>query len=272
METELSNNKYSVFTNDQFGNIRVIERNGEPWFVGKDVAEILGYKETQKAIREHVDIEDKGVSKMDTPGGKQELVIINESGVYSLILSSKLPGAKNFKRWITSEVIPSIRKHGAYLTPETMGKILTDPDFGIRLLQALKDEQTKVKSLEATVATQTRKISEMEPKARYCDIVLNSPSLVKTSIIAKDYGMTAQMFNKLLNEFGVQYRQGNIWLLYKKYQDKGYASTETFCYSNGYTNMMETQCITKWTQKGRLFLYASIRNVQSTTVCGIRRI
>jgi prophage antirepressor-like protein len=107
-------NEIKVFENVDFGKVRIIEQNGEPWFVGKDVATILGYSETAKAIRTHVDEEDKGVSVLDTPGGKQEVIIINESGLYSLILSSKLPGAKQFKRWVTSEVIPSIRKTGKY--------------------------------------------------------------------------------------------------------------------------------------------------------------
>ena len=107
-------NEIKVFENVDFGKVRIIEQNGEPWFVGKDVATILGYSETAKAIRTHVDEEDKGVSVLDTPGGKQEVIIINESGLYSLILSSKLPGARQFKRWVTSEVIPSIRKTGKY--------------------------------------------------------------------------------------------------------------------------------------------------------------
>lgn len=110
----MNENQIKVFENVDFGKVRIIEMNGEPWFVGKDVATILGYKETAKAIRTHVDEEDKGVSVLDTPGGKQEVVIINESGLYSLILSSKLPSAKDFKHWVTSEVLPSIRKTGKY--------------------------------------------------------------------------------------------------------------------------------------------------------------
>ena len=109
-----------IFRNPEFGEIRTIEVDNEPWFVGKDVAERLGYSNPQRAIRNYVDDEDKGVTEMVTPGGKQQLPIINESGLYSLILSSKLPNAKQFKHWITSEVLPTIRKHGAYMTPETL--------------------------------------------------------------------------------------------------------------------------------------------------------
>ena len=107
-------NQIQVFNNTEFGNIRTLEINGEPYFVGKDVATALGYKETAKAVREHVDADDKGVSVLDTPGGKQQITVINESGLYSLIFASKLPSAKRFKRWVTSEVLPMLRKTGKY--------------------------------------------------------------------------------------------------------------------------------------------------------------
>ena len=107
-------NKIQVFENPEFGEVRTLAIDGEPWAAAIDVAKALGYKEPQKAIRTHVDPEDKGVSKMDTPGGNQDVVIINESGLYSLILSSKLPKAKAFKRWVTSEVLPTLRKTGSY--------------------------------------------------------------------------------------------------------------------------------------------------------------
>lgn len=116
-------NDLQVFNNPKFGEVRAVEINGDPWFVGKDVATALGYQNPQRAIRDHVDGEDKGVTDMVTPGGKQSISIINESGMYSLIFSSKLPKAKEFKRWVTSEVLPSIRKHGGYLTPELAQQI-----------------------------------------------------------------------------------------------------------------------------------------------------
>ena len=123
---------YKTFSNNEFGEIRVLEIENEPWFVGKDVATILGYKDTSDAIKKHVDEEDKGVGEIPTPGGKQNMKVINESGLYSLILSSKLPNAKKFKRWVTNEVLPSIRKHGAYMTEDTIEKALTSPDFLIQ--------------------------------------------------------------------------------------------------------------------------------------------
>lgn len=125
-----------IFNNPEFGSIRSIEQNGEPWFVGKDVAQALGYSNPQKAIRDHVDDLDKGVNEMDTPGGKQQMPIINESGLYSLIFSSKLEGAQRFKRWVTSEVLPSIRKTGCYGTPD-----LSELSPELRCLIRLEQQQ-----------------------------------------------------------------------------------------------------------------------------------
>ena len=141
-------NDLMIFNNPEFGEIRTVGLDGEPLLVGKDVALALGYTNPQKAIRDHVDDEDKTVNETFSVNGTP-IVLINESGLYSLVLSSKLPGAKKFKRWVTSEVLPSIRKHGAYMTSDTIDKMINSPEFGIKLLTALKDEQDKRKSLEA---------------------------------------------------------------------------------------------------------------------------
>ena len=135
-------NEVQIFNNEEFGQVRTLVINGEPWFVGKDVAEILGYSNTRKALADHVDEEDKGVTKCDTLGGVQDLTVINESGLYGLILSSKMPNAKKFKHWVTSEVLPAIRKHGIYATDNVIDNILNNPDFGIQLLTKLKEERT----------------------------------------------------------------------------------------------------------------------------------
>mgnify|MGYP000086337939 CR=1 FL=1 len=140
-------NDLMVFNNPEFGEIRTVGLDGEPLLVGKDVALALGYTNPQKAIRDHVDDEDKTVNKTFSVNGTP-IVLINESGLYSLVLSSKLPGAKKFKRWVTSEVLPSIRKHGAYMTSDTIDKMINSPEFGIKLLTALRDEQDKRKALE----------------------------------------------------------------------------------------------------------------------------
>lgn len=140
-------NQITVFENEMLGTVRTLYQNGEPWFVGKDVADMLGYKETAKAIREHVDEDDKGVSVLDTPGGKQEAVIINEAGVYSLIFSSKLPAAKAFKRWVTHEVLPSIRRHGAYLSDEVLERVSQEPEYLIKIAEEIKIEKRTHQSM-----------------------------------------------------------------------------------------------------------------------------
>lgn len=146
-------NEIKVFENKNFGTMRTLTIDGEPWFVGKDVAQTLGYKNPNEAIGEHVDCEDKlnskTLSSIEVDLGQRGGWLINESGLYSLILSSKLPTAKEFKRWITSEVLPSIRKHGAYMTPETLEAAVLNPDYLMKIAQALKDEQEKRKELEA---------------------------------------------------------------------------------------------------------------------------
>jgi phage antirepressor YoqD-like protein len=200
---------------------------------------------------DHVDEEDKGVTKCDTPGGSQELAVINESGLYSLILSSKLPGAKRFKRWVTSEVLPAIRKHGLF----AMDDIVNNTDALIEALQAFKAERLQRMALESENAVQRQQLSEMKPKASYYDVVLNSPDLVSITEIAKDYGWSAQRMNEYLHERGIQFRQGGrIWILYQKYAQKGLTSTKTHTYpaSDG---TVHTKVHTYWTQKGRLFIY-----------------
>ena len=244
-----------VFQNEEFGAVRTMTINGEPYFVGKDVANILGYTDTAKAIRVHVDEEDKEVDEMDTPGGKQKTVFINESGLYSLILSSKLPTAKRFKRWVTSEVLPSIRKHGVYAVDE----ILQDPDILITALQALKAEREANRSLHEQVAVKTQQIAELQPKASYYDLVLSCRDALPISIIAKDYGWSAKKMNKFLHEQGVQYKLGETCLLYARYAEMGYTKSETFTYP-GHDDTVHSKVGTKWTQAGRLFIYGLMKN------------
>ena len=162
MENSSLYNSYKTFSNNEFGEIRVLEVSNEPWFVGKDVAEVLGYAEPRSVVAKKVDAEDKGVSKMATASGTQEMTIINESGLYSLILSSKLPNAKKFKRWVTGEVLPSIRRNGAYMTENTIEKALSSPDFLIQLATKLKEEQEKAKELEDKLEKNSKMIKQIE--------------------------------------------------------------------------------------------------------------
>lgn len=248
-------NELKIFENPDFGKVRTMEIGGEPYFVGKDVAEILGYSNPQKAIREHVDDDDKGVNEMVTPGGAQQLVCINESGLYSLILSSKLPKAKEFKRWVTSEVLPSIRKHGLYATEE----LISNPDIAIAAFQALKEEREKNRKLTDTIAVQNQQLAELQPKASYYDLVLNCKDLLSITEIAKDYGKSAKWLNNYLHENKVQYKQGNTWLLYQNHAEKGYTNTKTQTF-NGNDGNVHTKVHTYWTQKGRLFIYDLLKS------------
>lgn len=245
-----------IFKNAEFGSIRTLQINGEPYFVGRDVAEILGYSNSRKALADHVDEEDKGVTKCDTLGGTQEMTVINESGLYSLILGSKLPTARRFKRWVTSEVLPTIRRHGVYAVDE----VLANPDMLIEALLQLKAEREINQALKETVAVQNQQIVEIKPKASYYDVVLNCKDLVAISVIAKDYGWSANRMNQYLHQKGVQYKQGNkIWLLYQKYAEMGYTNTKTHSYP-GNDGTMHTAVHTYWTQQGRLFIYELLKS------------
>lgn len=252
-------NALQVF-NFKHQQVDVIIINGEPHFIGKQVATILGYTNPQKAIRDHVDAEDKRAERIVHPsGGAQDTIIINESGLYSLILSSKLESAKEFKRWVTSEVLPSIRKHGIYATDDTIDKMINDPDFGIKLLKELKSERERRIALEERVAVQGQQIAEMKPKAAYYDMILNCKDVIAITVIAKDYGMSSKRLNKMLHELGVQFKQGQTWVLYQKYAEQGYTDTKTYDYvANDGTYKVTVH--TYWTQKGRLFIYDTLKD------------
>lgn len=233
--------------------VRTLTIDDEPFFVGKDVAVILGYSNSRKALQDHVDLEDKkdGVTIRDSIGREQKPVVINESGLYSLIMSSKLPTAKKFKRWVTSEVLPAIRKHGAYMTDQKIKEVLTDPDTIIQLATQLKEER------EGRLIAE-QQVNELKPKATYYDRILANPALVTITVIAKDYGMSGVAMNKKLHELGVQYRQGNIWLLYSKYQKLGWTQSETHMIERN-DGTEKAVVNTKWTQKGRLGLYELLK-------------
>ncbi|MFV0503732.1 MAG: phage antirepressor KilAC domain-containing protein [Lachnospirales bacterium] len=248
-----------IFNNAEFGSIRTLVINDEPYLVGKDVAQSLGYSNTKDALATHVDAEDKMIiqrsenTTFEIPN--RGLTVINESGLYSLVFSSKVQNAKKFKRWVTSEVLPTIRKHGVYAVDE----LLNDPDMLIAALTKLKAEREKTNALMATVAVQNQQIVEMKPKASYYDVVLNCKDLVAISVIAKDYGWSANRMNLYLHDKGIQYKQGNkIWLLYQKYAEMGYTSTKTHSYP-GSDGTMHTKVHTYWTQAGRLFIYGLLK-------------
>lgn len=241
-------NKPQLF-NFEGNEVRTIVIENEPYFVGKDVAGVLGYKRATKAIQDHVDIEDKDeVPIQDSIGRLQQTPIINESGLYALIFGSKLESAKRFKRWVTSEVLPAIRKHGAYATPRTIDDWLNNPDMMIKALEQLKTERE-----QRLIAEQ--QVNELQPKATYYDLVLQNKSLLSVSKIAKDYGKSAIWLNNKLHELGIQFKQGDTWLLYQKHADKGYTQSTTHVIDEEKSRML-----TKWTQKGRLFIYELLKD------------
>lgn len=167
-----------IFKNSEFGEIRIVPINNEPWFIGSEIAKILSYTNPSKAIRDHVDPEEKLTERIVLAGQGRDVTIINESGLYSLILSSKLPTAKRFKRWVTSEVLPAIRKHGAYLTEQKVEEILTNPDTIIKLATQLKEEREARKQAEQMIEAQ-------KPKVIFAEAVSASKTSILVGELAK---------------------------------------------------------------------------------------
>ena len=200
-------NELQIFKNDEFGEIRTVEISGEPWFVGKDVAEILGYTNPRKAIGDHIDADDKGVTKCDTLGGSQELTIINESGLYSLILSSKLPNAKAFKKWVTSEVLPSIRKHGGYISGQAE---MSPEELMARALQVaqktLEEREARISLLTAENSVLTVEKQMLQPKADYFDELVDRNLLTNFRETAKQLSIKQKDFVNFLLEKKYVYR------------------------------------------------------------------
>lgn len=240
-------NELKLFENPEFGSVRIVTINGEPWLVGKDVALALGYKNPQEAIRNHVDDDDKGVSEILTPGGKQSVPIINESGLYSLVLSSKLPGARKFRRWVTSEVLPSIRKTGGYQIPQDYPSAL----------RALADAEEQKQALAAENERQRQAIADFAPVRQYLDTILESPGTMATSQIAADYGMSAKKLNKILHEAGIQHNVNGQWILYTRLMGKGYTKSKTIHITHA-DGQPDTRMQTQWTQKGRLMIHETL--------------
>lgn len=236
----------TVFKHEMFGEVRtMVNENGETFFVGKDVAKALGYTNPPKALRDHVEEEDKLGERIVLSGQYREAIFINESGLYSLVLSSKLPQAKEFKRWVTSEVLPQIRQTGGYIpTKDASGRQLSDMEI---MALALQIQQN-------TIEAQHRQIEDMAPKAEYCDEVLESVSCFTTTQIAKELNMTVHELTHLLIERNVMYKQSGQYMLYKDYAHKGYAKNRTHSYYDG-EGCMHTSVYLVWTEEGRKFIH-----------------
>jgi prophage antirepressor-like protein len=238
-------NDITIFENPEFGSVRIVNIDGEPWLVGKDVAEILEYERPTKAIADRVDEEDRKMidgktqSQFGIELGQRGGWLINESGLYSLVLSSKLPIAKRFKRWVTSEVLPSIRKNGAYIAE---------------------------KKLRENNALHEDKIPLFAPKAEHNDVKMNNRKLIRVSDIAYEYGTSAVNFNLLLLSLGIQFKANNTWFLSKEYEGQGYVRTDlrrTYDYRRG---IFREYVHTRWTQKGVEFLYRTLASAGITPI------
>ena len=224
-----------IFNHEMFGEVRTMTNDrGETFFVGKDVAMALGYSNPLKAVRDHVDLEDKTVNESFTVNGTS-LIFINESGLYALILSSKLPQAKAFKRWVTSEVLPAIRKTGRYELTST-------------------------------------ELKQLAGKAEYCDEVLESVSCMTTTQVAKELSMTVSDLTRVLEHQKVMYKQGGHWLLYADFARKGYAKSRTKSWRD-LEGDLHTRTFLVWTEAGRRFIHRLCHDeeLMVTVVFGVRK-
>lgn len=250
------NNEIKIYENEQFGSVRTILIDGQPWFVGKDIAYILGYADLNKAIAMHVDDEDKKLNdKTSSSFGQRGATIINESGFYSLVLASKMPNAKKFKRWVTSEVLPSIRKYGMYATEQTIDNVLNGTEEAEKLFIQLKEEKLRTRELESE---NMRLVEENDSLAEVVDFINmydDESDLLNVSDIAIAYQMSAIEFNRLLCILGIQYRAYGTWMIAPEYENCGYVRTDkrpTF-YGEGFF------IHTRWTHKGAAFLYNRLK-------------
>ena len=226
--------KNQIFKNAEFGQIRTCMVDGETYFVGKDVASALGYTNTNQALIKHIDEEDKQTSRFEMGGQKYSMTVINESGLYSLILSSKLESAKRFKRWVTSEVLPAIRQNGRY---------------------ELQQQNRVLESRNALLEEINR---EQRPLTDYARNILSSTQTVTITQIAQDYGFSAVRFNELLMRLRIQHKVGGQWILYAPYLNRGYVQSFSsyFVKPDG---EVQVKVHTRWTQGGRLFLYGELK-------------
>ena len=233
--------KNQIFKSKEFGQIRTCMVDGECYFVGKDVASALGYRNAPKAMADHVDDEDKGITKCYTLGGNQEMTVINESGLYSLILSSKLESAKRFKRWVTSEVLPAIRKNGRYELEKQNSQLCKQN-------RVLESRNTLLEEITA----------QQKPLTDYARTILSSTQTVTVTQIAQDYGFSPIRFNELLFQLHIQHKVGGQWILYIPYLNKGYVQSFSsyFVKPDG---EIQVKLHTRWTQSGRLFLYEELK-------------
>lgn len=236
-----------IFDNPEFGKVRVIGDVDNPQFCLADVCKVLELPQVAKVVQ-RLDKEVLSRHPLETTGGVQEMYFVNEDGLYDVILDSRKPEAKRFRKWITSEVLPAVRKTGLYINPQAE----ISADFLRKLADAIDQRDKQIAMLNTQLA-------EAKPKADYCDLILQCPDLVTISVIAKDYGYSAQTFNKLLRELGIQYKQSGVWFPYQEYAQLGWTQTKTHTYQDS-EGKDHCKIHMYWTQKGRLGLYKRLKS------------
>lgn len=247
------NELVKVFECEDIGNVRVINDTDNILFVAKDICDCLGLSEVSNSLK-RLDDDEKLIRKLFVSGQNRDTWVITESGLYSLVLTSNKPEAKKFKKWITSEVIPSIRKNGGYIVEKEDD---TDDDI---LARALVIAQDKIRKREERIKALENRVEVDQPKVEYYEKVIKSDSTFTTTQIAKELSMSARKLNLILANLGIQFKQSKQWLLYSKYQDKGYMKTRTNIYidSNG---IQQTNHISVWSESGREFIHNTIKNL-----------
>lgn len=247
-------NDLQIFKNKEFGEIRAKEINNVPHVCLADVCKVLDLEQVSR-VKSRLNQDGVTISKViDNLGREQNATFINESNLYKVIFQSRKPEAEKFTDWVTSEVLPSIRKNGMYATDE----LLNNPDLAIEVFKQLKQEMEEKNRLKLENAQQKQLIGELKPKADYTDKILDNKGLVTITAIAKDYGMSAKKLNEILHDLGIQYKQSEQWFLYSKYQNCGYTHSKTIeLKRKDGTDFVRMN--TKWTQKGRLFLYELLK-------------
>lgn len=258
-------NNLQIFTSPEFGQIRTLQLESATWFVGKDVCEALGYTNSRKALGDHVKEHHKNTVTIRDGIGNPNKTIIDEAGLYSLVMRSKLPQAEAFQEWVVSEVLPSIRKTGSYINPRNFTKeqitdIILNPDFMRALYSVLSRYHAIETAREVEKAIHKQIVSELKPAKEYLDKILASDGDMTVSQIAADYGLSAIALNKILEENKVQHKVNGQWLLTKEYMKKGYTHSGTTCSPLAGGENKVVIC-TQWTQKGRLFIYNLLKKL-----------
>lgn len=244
-----------IFSNPQFGEVRIVtSASGEPVFCLADVCSVIGIANARNVKTR---LEDDDVCQMDTVdalGRNQQVTFVTESGLYDVIIRSDSEKAKPFRKWVTSEVLPSIRKHGTYMTPGTLMQMMQNPDSLIQLLTVLKDEQEQNAMLRMQNEADALTIEAMKPKAEYFDTVLRSTSLIATDAIAAELGISAIKLNKFLCDMGIQRKVNGVYVLLGDIRGKGLEGYKTFTRTDQGTGEVKTMKHMYWTEKGAIFV------------------